>query len=89
MTALQSRTTATGNSNDALVRFSQVKKSYDGIQYVVKDLNLDVAKGEFLTMLGPSGSGKTTTLMMLGGFERPTLGHILLDGKPVEKLPPE
>jgi len=39
--------------------------------------------------LGPSGSGKTTTLMMLGGFERPTLGHILLDGRPVERLPPE
>jgi putative spermidine/putrescine transport system ATP-binding protein len=89
MTALQDRGSATGNSGDALVRFTQVKKSYDGIQYVVKDLNLDVAKGEFLTMLGPSGSGKTTTLMMLGGFERPTLGHILLDGKPVEKLPPE
>ncbi|MBP9952536.1 MAG: ABC transporter ATP-binding protein [Cypionkella sp.] len=89
MTALQDRSSATGNSGDALVRFTQVKKSYDGIQYVVKDLNLDVAKGEFLTMLGPSGSGKTTTLMMLGGFERPTLGHILLDGKPVEKLPPE
>ena len=89
MTALQSRTTATGNTADALVRFTQVKKSYDGIQYVVKDLNLDVSKGEFLTMLGPSGSGKTTTLMMLGGFERPTLGHIFLDGKPVEKLPPE
>ena len=49
MTALQDRSSATGNSGDALVRFTQVKKSYDGIQYVVKDLNLDVAKGEFLT----------------------------------------
>ena len=78
-----------GSNQDALVRFERVKKSYDGLQYVVKDLNLDVARGEFLTMLGPSGSGKTTTLMMLGGFERPTLGHILLDGKPVERLPPE
>ena len=74
---------------DALVRFEDVKKSYDGINFVVKDLNLNVRRGEFLTMLGPSGSGKTTTLMMLGGFERPTLGHILLDGKPVERLPPE
>ncbi len=81
--------TTASSSQDALVRFSQVKKSYDGIHYVVKDLNLDVAKGEFLTMLGPSGSGKTTTLMMLGGFERPTLGHILLNGNPVERLPPE
>ncbi|PZR81960.1 MAG: Fe3+/spermidine/putrescine ABC transporter ATP-binding protein [Stutzerimonas stutzeri] len=74
---------------DALVRFEGVKKSYDGINFVVKDLNLNVRRGEFLTMLGPSGSGKTTTLMMLGGFERPTLGHITLDDKPVERLPPE
>ena len=72
-----------------LVQFQSVKKSYDGKSLVVKDLNLDVGEGEFLTMLGPSGSGKTTTLMMLGGFERPTSGHILLDGKAVEKLPPE
>ncbi len=74
---------------DALVRFEKVRKSYDGVHFVVEDLNLAVRRGEFLTMLGPSGSGKTTTLMMLGGFERPTLGHILLDGKPVERLPPE
>lgn len=80
---------ATDRPVDVLVRFEDVKKSYDGINFVVKDLNLDVFRGEFLTMLGPSGSGKTTTLMMLGGFEQPTLGHILLDGKPVERLPPE
>jgi putative spermidine/putrescine transport system ATP-binding protein len=80
---------ATDRSTDALVRFEEVKKSYDGIAFVVKDLNLAVRRGEFLTMLGPSGSGKTTTLMMLGGFERPTLGRILLDDKPVERLPPE
>jgi putative spermidine/putrescine transport system ATP-binding protein len=80
---------AMDRSVDALVRFEDVKKSYDGIAFVVKDLNLAVRRGEFLTMLGPSGSGKTTTLMMLGGFERPTLGRILLDDKPVERLPPE
>lgn len=80
---------STAKPDDALVSFISVKKSYDGLQYVVKDLNLDVARGEFLTMLGPSGSGKTTTLMMLGGFEHPTLGNIMLDGKPVEKMPPE
>lgn len=50
------------------VRFENVQKSYDGEILVVKDLNLDIAKGEFLTMLGPSGSGKTTCLMMLAGF---------------------
>jgi len=51
-----------------LVRFENVQKSYDGEILVVKDFNLDVAKGEFVTMLGPSGSGKTTCLMMLAGF---------------------
>lgn len=77
------------SSHDILVSFENVRKSYDGIHFVVEDLNLGVKRGEFLTMLGPSGSGKTTTLMMLGGFERPTLGSIKLDGKPVERLPPE
>ncbi|MFU0507161.1 ABC transporter ATP-binding protein [Pseudaminobacter sp. NGMCC 1.201702] len=78
-----------GAADRDLVCFQSVRKSYDGIHFVVKDLNLSVREGEFLTMLGPSGSGKTTTLMMLAGFERPTLGRILLDGKPVEQLPPE
>jgi len=85
----QRRSFAADKPIDALVRFEDVKKSYDGINFVVKDLNLNVKCGEFLTMLGPSGSGKTTTLMMLGGFERPTLGRILLDDRSVERLPPE
>ncbi|WP_424929851.1 ABC transporter ATP-binding protein [Agrobacterium pusense] len=72
-----------------MVTFDKVQKTYDGQTLVVHDLNLNVRKGEFLTMLGPSGSGKTTTLMMLGGFEQPTSGHILLGGKAVERLPPE
>ena len=55
---------------------------------VVDHLDLDIERGEFLTLLGPSGSGKTTTLMMLAGFETPTEGEILLDGKPLSKLPP-
>ena len=50
------------------VKFYQVDKSYDGKVLVVKGLDLDIAEGEFLTLLGPSGSGKTTTLMMLAGF---------------------
>ena len=53
----------------AFVEFKDVQKSYDGEILVVKDLNLSIARGEFLTMLGPSGSGKTTCLMMLAGFE--------------------
>ena len=48
------------SDKDQFVRFDKVDKSYDGEILVVKDLNLDVPKGEFLTMLGPSGSGKTT-----------------------------
>ena len=53
------------------VSFKNVCKSYDGASWVVKDLNLDIQKGEFVSFLGPSGSGKTTTLMMLAGFEYP------------------
>jgi putative spermidine/putrescine transport system ATP-binding protein len=71
-----------------LVRFAGVCKSYDGHSLVVDDLNLDVARGEFLTLLGPSGSGKTTTLMMLAGFEAPTRGKILINGRDVTTMPP-
>jgi putative spermidine/putrescine transport system ATP-binding protein len=71
-----------------MVRFENVQKSYDGETLVVKNLNLDIAKGEFLTMLGPSGSGKTTTLMMLAGFEPATHGEIWLNGRPINNVPP-
>ena len=72
----------------AFVVFDHVQKSYDGETLVVKDLNLEIAKGEFLTMLGPSGSGKTTCLMMLAGFETATHGEILLAGRPINNIPP-
>ena len=62
-------------SQNSYVSFKDVQKSYDGETLVVKNLNLDIAAGEFLTMLGPSGSGKTTTLLMLAGFEVPTHGR--------------
>ncbi|TCG06320.1 Fe3+/spermidine/putrescine ABC transporter ATP-binding protein [Paraburkholderia steynii] len=71
-----------------LVSFRHVKKTYDGETLVVKDLNLDIQKGEFLTLLGPSGSGKTTCLMMLAGFEYPTDGEIWLDGQLLNRIPP-
>ncbi|PWV58828.1 ABC transporter ATP-binding protein [Plasticicumulans acidivorans] len=73
---------------DVLVSFRNVQKSYDGESLVVKNLNLDIGRGEFLTLLGPSGSGKTTSLMMLAGFETPTRGEILLDGAELHRLPP-
>ena len=73
---------------EPLVRFVGVQKTYDGLQLVVRQLDLDIRRGEFLTLLGPSGSGKTTTLMMLAGFESPTAGDIVLDGRPITRTPP-
>ncbi|SHJ19212.1 ABC transporter ATP-binding protein [Wenxinia saemankumensis] len=80
--------TADAATKDAFVAFERVQKSYDGETLVVKDLNLAMPKGEFLTMLGPSGSGKTTCLMMLAGFETATHGEIKLDGQPINNIPP-
>ncbi len=74
--------------SDAYVHFDNVQKSYDGETLVVRDLNLEIARGEFLTMLGPSGSGKTTCLMMLAGFEPATHGEIVLDGESINNVPP-
>ena len=75
-------------SSKELVKFAGVQKTYDGKTLVVRDLNLEIQGGEFLSLLGPSGSGKTTTLMMLAGFESPTAGEIFLAGKPITKTPP-
>jgi putative spermidine/putrescine transport system ATP-binding protein len=75
-------------NDEAFVAFERVQKSYDGETLVVKDLNLTIPKGEFLTLLGPSGSGKTTCLMMLAGFETATHGDIRLDGVSVNNIPP-
>lgn len=76
------------SQSNALVTFTGVQKTYDGRILVVRDLNLEIQKGEFLSLLGPSGSGKTTTLMMLAGFESPTAGEISLDGVPITRTPP-
>jgi putative spermidine/putrescine transport system ATP-binding protein len=73
---------------ECLVRLERLRKSYDGLSYAVDDLSLSIFRGEFLTLLGPSGSGKTTTLMMLAGFERPTSGDIMLEGRSIQDLPP-
>ncbi len=74
------------HSEEAFVRFKNVQKSYDGEVLVVKNFNLDIRQGEFVTMLGPSGSGKTTCLMILAGFETATEGEIYIDGQAVNKL---
>ncbi|MFG2196467.1 ABC transporter ATP-binding protein [Streptomyces sp. NPDC048639] len=70
------------------VRLDNVSKSYAD-SYAVHDLTLDIAPGEFFSLLGPSGCGKTTTLRMIGGFTDPTGGTILLGGEDVTALPPD
>lgn len=72
-----------------LVRFEGIRKSYAGRYAAVHGLDLDLERGSFVTLLGPSGCGKTTTLRMLGGFETPDAGRILLDGQDITALPPE
>ena len=71
----------------ARVIFDRIEKRY-GTVVAVDEVSLDVAPGEFVTLLGPSGSGKTTTLMMLAGFEIPTAGEIYVDDDPIAAVPP-
>lgn len=71
----------------AFISFESVSKNYGDVQ-VIQDLDLSIQRGEFLSLLGPSGSGKTTMLMLLAGFEAPSGGKIMLDGKRVDQLPP-
>ena len=70
-----------------IVEIKGVNKVY-GTNHVVKDLDLEVREGEFLTLLGSSGCGKTTTLRMIAGFEEPTSGSIKVEGEPIEDKEP-
>lgn len=70
-----------------IVEIEGVNKVY-GKNHVVKDLNLTVEEGEFLTLLGSSGCGKTTTLRMIAGFEEPTTGSIKVEGENIEEKEP-
>ena len=74
--------------SEVLASLRGVCKTYDGEHLVVRHLDLDIRRGEFLTLLGPSGSGKTTCLMMLAGFEFPSGGEIWLDGRQIHRVPP-
>lgn len=69
------------------VEFRSVSKRYGGVQ-AVTDVDLAVPKGAFVALLGPSGCGKTTCLRMIGGFEQPTEGTVLIDGRPMNGVPP-
>ncbi len=76
-----------GSAN--IIELKHVTKRYDDNGFVaVNDFNLEVKRGEFVTFLGPSGCGKTTTLRMIAGFDIPTSGEILLNGKSITSLPP-
>jgi spermidine/putrescine ABC transporter ATP-binding subunit len=76
-------------SRQPAVRFVDLVKIYGGgaSAPAVRGINLEVSRGEFLTLLGPSGSGKTTMLMMLAGFEHPTRGDIFIDGNRMTDVP--
>lgn len=72
-----------------IIELNDVSKKFDDSDsYAVEHFNLKIKKGEFVTFLGPSGCGKTTTLRMIAGFELPTSGSILLNGKDISLLPP-
>ncbi len=71
-----------------IIELKHITKIYKDGFTAVSDFNLEVKKGEFITFLGPSGCGKTTTLRMIAGFDLPTEGEILLNGKPITELPP-
>lgn len=75
------------DNREPSVRFDQINKSY-GEVHAVRDLTLDVAEGEFFSLLGPSGSGKTTTLRLIAGFETASSGHLAINGKDVTLTPP-
>ncbi len=74
--------------SQTLLSLKNVSKSY-GDAKILKNIDLDIYNGEFLTLLGPSGCGKTTILRLIGGFEKPTSGEIIMDGEKINELPPE
>ena len=73
--------------NEHLIDLIHVSKDYDGVT-VLDDINLYIRKKEFVTLLGPSGCGKTTTLRIIGGFETPSSGEVLFEGRDIVPLPP-
>jgi len=69
------------------VRLSGIRRTFGDV-VAIENLDLDIAEGEFFTLLGPSGSGKTTTLRVIAGFEQPEEGHVELAGLDVTRVPP-
>ena len=75
-------------NNTNIIELKGITKVYEDGYTAVDDFNLEVKRGEFVTLLGPSGCGKTTTLRMIAGFSMPSSGEILLNGKSIQDLPP-
>ncbi|MGH4141090.1 ABC transporter ATP-binding protein [Clostridium sp.] len=75
-------------TKNVFVQLLNVCKSFDQDEAIIKNLDLGIRQGEFLTLLGPSGCGKTTTLRMIAGFELPTSGEIVIDGENITDKPP-
>jgi spermidine/putrescine transport system ATP-binding protein len=80
-------TAARPGTGDPVITLRHVVKRF-GSYVAVQDANFNIERGEFFSLLGPSGCGKTTTLRMIAGFEQPTTGEILLEGKDVSRVPP-
>ncbi len=84
--------TATTGAPPVRIRFDKVGVDYptaSGPMTVVDGVNLDIAQGEFVSIIGPSGCGKTTLMNIVGGFTKPTRGQVLLDGQPVQEPGPD
>ena len=77
-----------GDAKAAEIKAVSIGKTF-GAFHALKNLSLDIGRGEFLTLLGPSGSGKTTFLMILAGFTAPTTGRLMMDGRDITDVPAE
>lgn len=70
-----------------IIELKNISKNFED-QQVLKGIDLNIYENEFLTLLGPSGCGKTTLLRIIGGFEEPSNGQLIFDGKDISKVPP-
>ncbi len=76
-------------SSTPIIRLENVSKTYDsGVVQAVRNISLEIPKGEICSVMGPSGCGKSTLLNMIGALDRPTSGRILVKGRPLETIPP-
>ena len=75
-------------TSQSLVKLDRISKRFGSV-VALENLSLEITQGEFVTFLGPSGCGKSTTLRILGGFERPDTGRVILDDEDVTYQPPE